>query len=63
MSDKKSKATVEQWRELANKQLRGKSLDNLTISTPEGIDIKPLYTQADVADLEFAKPYNSNRPP
>ena len=54
MSDKKSKATVEQWQELAKKQLRGKNIDDLTTSTPEGIDIKPLYTQADVADLDFA---------
>jgi methylmalonyl-CoA mutase len=54
MTDKKPTATYEQWQELAKKQLRGKSLDDLTWNTPEGIDIKPLYTQADVADLDFA---------
>jgi len=40
------------WHELAGKELRGKSPDSLTVSTPEGIAIKPLYTEADTAGLE-----------
>ena len=28
-----------QWNELAEKELRGRSLDELTVSTPEGIDV------------------------
>lgn len=48
------KATVEQWAELAEKQMRGKSMDSLIWNTAEGIDVKPLYTQADVADLKYA---------
>ncbi len=47
-------ASVEQWQALAEKQLRGKPLDDLTWHTPEGIDIKPLYTQDDLAGLEYA---------
>src|SRR5690606_38063356 len=33
--------------------LKSGSLDELTWHTPEGIDVKPLYTKADVADLPF----------
>lgn len=41
------------WKELAKKQLRGKPLDALTRKTPEGIDIKPLYTAGDLERVEF----------
>ena len=56
MSDneyKPAKATPEEWEELARKQLRGKPLEDLTWNTAEGIDVKPLYTQADTAGLEY----------
>lgn len=36
------------WAELATKQMRGKPLESLTWKTPEGIDIKPLYTADDL---------------
>ena len=39
------------WRALAEKELRGRPLDDLTWNTLEGIDVKPLYTEADTADL------------
>ncbi|MBL4865438.1 MAG: methylmalonyl-CoA mutase [Pseudomonadales bacterium] len=45
--------TIEEWKELATKQLRGKSLDSLVWNTPEGVDIKPLYSQADLQDLPY----------
>jgi len=57
MTDKiydKAKATPEAWRELAGKQLRGKTPDDLVWQTAEGIPVKPLYTAADVADLPYA---------
>lgn len=41
------------WKELAGKEIRGKSLDVLTRKTPEGIDIKPLYTAKDLETVEF----------
>jgi len=44
--------TFEQWRRLAEKELRGESIDTLVWHTPEGIDVKPLYTAEDLADLE-----------
>lgn len=49
----KNASTPEAWKELAEKQLRGKSLDSLTWATAEGIDVKPLYTAEDTEDLEF----------
>jgi methylmalonyl-CoA mutase len=39
------------WRALAEKELRGRPLEDLTWKTLEGIDVKPLYTEADTADL------------
>ncbi|MCK9992900.1 MAG: methylmalonyl-CoA mutase [Alphaproteobacteria bacterium] len=48
------KPTIEEWRQLAAKELGKKPLDALTWHTPEGIDVKPLYTAADVAGLDFA---------
>jgi methylmalonyl-CoA mutase len=56
MSDKiydKANATPESWKALATKQLKGKSPDTLTWHTAEDIPVKPLYTSADVGDLEY----------
>ncbi|ARC88704.1 methylmalonyl-CoA mutase [Rhodovulum sp. MB263] len=39
------------WAALAEKELRGKPLDALTWETPEGIPVKPLYTEADTEGL------------
>ena len=43
---------LDDWRALAAKDLRGADPDTLIWRTPEGIDVKPLYTAADVADAE-----------
>jgi methylmalonyl-CoA mutase len=42
------------WRELAEKQMKGKSVDTLNWTTPEGIVVKPLYTAEDLEGLETA---------
>ncbi len=39
------------WKALAEKELRGKPLNGLNWETPEGITVKPVYTAEDVADL------------
>ncbi len=44
--------TNSEWTELAAKELRGKDPDELVVTTPEGIDIKPLYTEEDLADVD-----------
>ncbi|MEH6590256.1 MAG: methylmalonyl-CoA mutase [Halioglobus sp.] len=56
MSDKiydKANSTPEQWRELATKQLKGKSPDELTWQTAEDIPVKALYTAEDIEELEY----------
>ncbi len=40
------------WHELATKELRGRKPEDLTWHTLEGIDVKPLYTEDDVAGLD-----------
>lgn len=39
------------WRALAEKELRGKPLDALNWDTPEGIAVKPVYTEDDIQNL------------
>lgn len=54
MSDyKPEEVTYEQWRELASKQMKGKSPDTLNWNTAEDIEVKPLYTKEDIAGLEY----------
>ncbi|AQS48708.1 methylmalonyl-CoA mutase [Thioclava sp. JM3] len=47
MTDKK-----EDWRKLAEKELRGRPFEDLTWNTLEGIAVKPLYTEEDVEGLD-----------
>ncbi len=42
----------EDWKKLAEKELRGKPLADLDWQTPEGIRVKPVYTADDIAGLE-----------
>ncbi|MDP1753082.1 MAG: methylmalonyl-CoA mutase [Reyranella sp.] len=46
------KKTLAEWEKLAAKELRERPLDDLTWMTPEGIAVKPLYTAADLEQLE-----------
>jgi methylmalonyl-CoA mutase len=47
-----SKKTLEDWQQAAEKELRGRSPDELVWQTPEGIPVKPLYTAEDVEGIE-----------
>ncbi|MEM8824531.1 MAG: methylmalonyl-CoA mutase family protein, partial [Pseudomonadota bacterium] len=40
------------WERLAESELRGRSVDDLTWRTLEGIDVAPVYTEADLADVD-----------
>ena len=51
--DPKQRADLERWRELAGKELRNATPDDLVWQTPEGLEIKPLYTAADLETLEW----------
>jgi methylmalonyl-CoA mutase len=46
------KKSIDDWRELATKESKGRSPDELTWNTPEGIAVKPLYTAQDLEGLE-----------
>src|SRR6185436_15730780 len=52
MTTPKHDANLELWATLAKKELRAEP-ETLVWHTPEGIDVKPLYTRADVENLEF----------
>ena len=49
----KEQATLAQWAELVSKQSKGLSPEDFTWHTPEGVDLKALYTAQDTADLEY----------
>ncbi len=42
---------TDEWKKIAEKELRGRPLDDLTWDTLEGIPVKPLYTEDDLADV------------
>ena len=47
--------TLADWQKLAQKDVgEGKSVDDLTWHTAEGIAVKPLYTAADLENIEYA---------
>jgi methylmalonyl-CoA mutase len=48
---KSTKQTPAQWRELATKESKGKSPDELVWDTPEGIAVKPMYSAEDLEGL------------
>ena len=54
----KKPETIDEWRLLVSGELRGKKVDDLTWNTPEGIDVKPLYSADDVVDI----PHKDNLP-
>ncbi|MBF0242299.1 MAG: methylmalonyl-CoA mutase [Desulfamplus sp.] len=46
-------SNLDAWKKMAEKELRGASLDSLHKKTPEGITVKPLYTAKDLESVEF----------
>lgn len=57
-------SNVQEWQQLANKELsrREKTVDSLVQQTAEGIAIKPLYTEADLDNLEERYPQRVSLP-
>ena len=47
-----SDISIENWRAAACDELGGRDPDELAWATPEGIDVKPLYTAADLERIE-----------
>ena len=50
MADKK---TVKDWQDLASKELKDRPLDDINWMTPEGIEIKPLYSSEDLEAMGY----------
>ena len=46
------KKSLEDWQALASKERKGKPVEELTWDTPEGIAVKPLYTNEDIEGLD-----------
>jgi len=44
--------TLDDWRQLALKESKGKPVESLTWETPEGIAVKALYTAEDLQDID-----------
>src|SRR5215475_638028 len=53
MAESPDRANLSRWLELARKERKGAAPDDLLWHTPEGLEVKPLYTRADVAALDF----------
>jgi methylmalonyl-CoA mutase len=51
--DAPAPATLDQWARAAAKSAPGGNLEALNWVTPEGIEVKPLYTAADIAGLPY----------
>ncbi|MFP6778304.1 MAG: methylmalonyl-CoA mutase family protein, partial [Alphaproteobacteria bacterium] len=47
------KQTYDEWRALAAKELKSRDADSLIWKTHEGIDVKALYTAADLEHMQF----------
>ena len=47
------KQTYDEWRALAAKELKSRDADSLIWKTHEGIDVKALYTSADLEHMQF----------
>src|SRR5262245_19502224 len=53
MANPTDRANLSRWQELARKERKGADPGELVWQTPEGVPVKPLYTQADVHGLDF----------
>ncbi|MBO6754591.1 MAG: methylmalonyl-CoA mutase, partial [Spongiibacter sp.] len=65
MADYKApEVSLDEWHSLANKSLErsNKTLDDLTWHTPEGIDVKPLYSAEDTRDLPYTNTFPGLEP-
>jgi methylmalonyl-CoA mutase len=51
MTDKKG-PTVKDWEKLVEKETKGRTVDEMTWQTPEGIAVKPLYTAEDTIGID-----------
>ncbi len=53
MQNDEIKKQYSQWEKLASKELRGKEMAQHVWATPEGINVKPLYTSEDLTKIGY----------
>ena len=58
----KKKDNLENWKKNAINELKTPNVDNIFINTPEGINIKPLYTSADNENISHLDSYPGEPP-
>jgi len=49
----KNQTNLEDWKTLVKTETKGKTVDDLSWNSPEGIKVKPLYTQSDLDDSHY----------
>lgn len=47
-------SSLSDWSKLAEKESKGKKIEDLAWKSPEGITVKPLYTKEDTTNLKYA---------
>ena len=60
--NKKNKKNYLKWVQKAKKELKNNKLNHLSSKTPDGIEIKPLYTIEDLKNLEHVFSYPGSEP-
>ena len=60
MTDENS--NLQNWKRNALKELKKQDIDGIFIETPEGINIKPLYTSEDVKNIQHLNSYPGAEP-
>ena len=60
MTDENS--NLQNWKRNALKELKKKDIDGIFIETPEGINIKPLYTSEDIKNIQHLNSYPGAEP-
>ncbi|MCB9725403.1 MAG: methylmalonyl-CoA mutase [Spirochaetaceae bacterium] len=45
---------LDEWKDVAGKELRGKPVEDLVWTSPDGLPVRALYTAADLEGLEYA---------
>ena len=56
------KDSLENWKKNAINELKNPNVDDISINTPEGINIKPLYTSADNENISHLDSYPGEPP-
>ncbi len=51
----KNQTNLEDWKKLVQIETKGKTVDDLSWNSPEGIKVKPLYTQSDLDQSNYSE--------